>query len=867
MKKIIILLFVLIMGCGAFAQDYEVYQLESGQTVVIKQVKSNPIVTIDTWIKTGSINEDDSNNGVAHFLEHLFFKGTKNHPAGEMDRVLESKGAITNAATSKDFTHYYITIPSRHFDLAMDYHADMLLHPQIPRKEMEKERKVVIEEISKNADNPDEKVYDNLNEMLYKTHPYKRKVIGKKEIIEKISREEVLDFYNTYYSPQNMITIIIGDVEPQRALAKVKEEFQTNKKNKTALKSHMCEKPLTSQTEKIIYEPAQAGYLLIGYHGVSALNPDTYALDLLATILGQGRSSILFQKIKEQKQLAYSISSGHSSFREDGLFMISANFTPDKAQRLKKAIFEEVSQIQKQGVTPEELAKAKKIIERETYYSRESITNIASEIGYTTVLTDDVKYYDQYLDNIKKVTPADIKRVANQYLNENACAISLLLPKSLENKSAEETSTINHSFKLISELPDTAKYELDNGATMLISQNRLNDIVAISIFVKGGGFSEKRLGCACGSAFLTSAVMTKGTKNYTAVELAQALEENGIKIAPSASSDSFSIEILSTKDQLPKTMHLLNEVINFATFDDFEIEKTIKTKLNSIKESQDTPITLAIDEYKALIFENSVYANESNKNLEKNLTKVPKEDILKYYGSIFAPQNIVISVNGNVDSQFLANQFSEIFKSTDKEKFDFNTTSYKIPSLSAPKTSVKKVKDLKTAWLIMAWQTCGVLNKKDYATLQVINSILGSGMSSRLFRNVREQEGLAYQLGSGISPKVLKGAFIMYIGTNPKTLNVAKQKMLAEINRLKIEFVGDKELKEAKEKLIGNYIISLETNMDKASTIGWFEASQRGYEFKNEYESLINGVSATDIIEVANKYFNQNFVTSTVEGE
>ena len=177
------------------AKNYTVQKLPSGQTVVVMPVNTNPIVTIDTWIKTGSINEDDKNSGVAHFLEHLFFKGTEKTPPGEFDKILESKGGVTNAATSKDFTHYYITIPSKEFDKALELHADMLLNPLIPRKELEKERLVVLEEISKGLDNPKNIMYNNLFRLIYTQnepyHPYFRPVIGKKEVIETITREEI----------------------------------------------------------------------------------------------------------------------------------------------------------------------------------------------------------------------------------------------------------------------------------------------------------------------------------------------------------------------------------------------------------------------------------------------------------------------------------------------------------------------------------------------------------------------------------------------------------------------------------------------------------------------------------------------------
>lgn len=864
MKKLVIFLFMFILGSSVFALDYQVYKLDDGQTVIVKQVKNNPIVTIDTWVKTGSINENDQNNGVSHFLEHLFFKGTETHPAGEFDKILESKGALTNAATSKDFTHYYITIPSKDFDMAMDLHADMLLHPQIPRKELEKERKVVMEEIAKDANSPNEKLFDNLNHMLYKTHPYKRKVLGTNEIIGKISREEILDYYNTHYGPQNMITIIIGDVDPQHALVKVKEDFKVEPRKLTR-NINKPEMPILTKQTKTIYEPVQGGYLMIGWHSANALNSDTYALDVLATILGDGRSSILYQTIKEQKHLAYSISADNSTFREGGIFAINANFDAENADKLQKAIFEEVAKIRKNGVTAEQLNIAKSIIERDTYYERESIENISSGIGYTTVLTGNPKYYDEYLNKIKKVSAKEVQVAARKYLSENQSAVSIVLPEKEKEAQTAAKPPVEHSAKILGQIPATQKYELDNGATLLLSPNDLNDIVAMSIYVKGGEFLEK----IPGTANVMSTVMMKGTKKYSSLELAQVLEENGIKINPSVSADDFSIDVLTTKAQLPKTFEILDEVVNNATFDDFEIDKTKNDMLSSIQKSRDVPMNVAVENYKDLIYENSVYSY-GNKIFEKTLPKVGREDVLEYYNTIFNPKNIVISVNGNVSLKDMTNPLVDIFNANGGKcgaKFDYNAYASTIAPITSQKQAVEEIADLQAAWLLIGWQTAGLQNQKDFATLKVIDSILGGGMSSRLFRNVRDQEGLAYQLGSSFSPKILRGAFTIYIGTNPKTLNLAQGKMLEQVNRLKSEFVTDKELQEAKEKIIGNYIISQETNLEKASTVGWFEASGRGFDFQTKYESLINSVTASDIVEVANKYFNDNYVISVVKGK
>lgn len=855
MQRVLLILICLFVGNISFAQNIYTYKLDNGQTVVIEQVKNNPIVTIDTWIKTGSINEDDSNSGISHFLEHLFFKGTETHPTGDFDKILESKGAITNAATSKDFTHYYITISSKYFDKALELHADMLLHPQVPRKEMEKERKVVLEEIAKDANSPVNICYENLNNLLYTTHPYKRKVIGSAKVVENVSREEILNYYKQHYAPSNMTTIIIGDVDPQHALAEIKKDF--NKPyQKISNPKYKKEKMLSSQKRNVSYMPTQTGYMMIGFRDADISSNDTYALDVLATILGNGRSSRLYQSLKEQKQLVNSISAGNSTMKDDGIFIINANFLPHNAQKVENAIFTEISKIKGFGVSDADLKIAKKIIESDTYYSRESVSNIAQELGYVITLTGNSDYYNSYLNKINKVTANDIKRVANKYLTKNNSAISTILPERkdciapLNNKST-------HTADLISSNNTTTKYKLDNNATLLLTDNVYNDIVAISIQMKGGKFLEP----VRGTSTLFADLLMKGTEKYSAIELAKALEENGINISFTPSADAFNISVQTTKNQVETAIELLDDMLNNSTFDDIEIEKDRTLTLNKIRQSKDNPLNLAIDGYKSQIYKDSVYST-SYTLMEKSIPNVTREDIKLYQASILNPENIVISVNGNVDKNKLINGFGNMF--VDKKQGKFNYTKYSIPKITAYSQKIKKIDKQQTAWVILGWQTDGVCNTKDYATLEVINTILGSGMSSRLFRSVREQEGLAYQVGTSYKPNILAGAFNVYVGTNPNTLEKAKEKMLNEINKLKTQFVSDKELKEAKDRLLGEFVIALETNSDKATTIGWFEASGRGYDFIDKYTNLINSVTVSDIVEVANKYFKGNYVTSII---
>ena len=861
MKKILSLLFVLLIGTFCQAADYQIYKLNNGQNVIIHQVKNNPIVTIDTWIKTGSVNENDNNNGVSHFLEHLFFKGTTNYAPGEFDKILETKGAVTNAATSKDFTHYFITIPSEYFNLALEMHADMLTNPLIPSNELEKERKVVTEEIAKDINSPNTLCYDNLIKMLYTNHPYKRKVIGTKEIIETITREEILNYYHDYYNPSNMVTIIAGDVEPDDAIQKVKKNFKSEYK-KPIKKFFPKENILTQQKRITEYFPVETGYILMGFRGCKIDAADSYALDILATVLGYGRSSVFYSDIKENKQLANTITAVNAGFRYDGIFYISANFIPEKLERLEETIFTDIEQIQNNGISEEQLKIAKNIIERDTYYSRESISNIASEIGYTFVTTDDIKFYENYLSEIKRVTAADVKRAANKYLGKNKSAVSVVLPLEYENQEPQKEVKISDlkSARLISENNSTQKYQLANNATVLITPNEINDIIAICLYAKGGTLVEE----IPGTAQLTASVMLKGTQNYSAQELAKTLEDNGIKIQPVVKSDAFLITVLTTKNEYEKTLELLNEIINNASLDNYEVEKVKKETLQAVKRSKDIPMKVAIDGYKSLIFEKSPYSI-SDSILEKTIPTVTGEQIVQYYNNIFNPENIVVSINGNVNKEKTLETFSKMFTPRSGEKFEYCRYSDLIPVNKSIKSIIKQIKDLKTCWIILGWQTSGVNNLKDYAALDIIDTILGTGMDSRLFKNLRDNDGLAYQIGSEFAPNVLRGSFITYIGTNPENLTCVKSRMLEEVFRFKTEFVTTQELENAKDKLIGHYIISKETNLDKASVLGWFETTGRGYEFDNEYKNLIRSVTESDIIETANKYFGNNYVISVVK--
>lgn len=881
MKKFIFLFLIfLITTTSAIAGEITKTKLPSGQTVIVKEIHTNPIVIIDTWVKTGSIDENNKNNGVAHFLEHLFFKGSKNYPDNKFDKILESKGAQTNAATSKDYTHFYILLPSKDFETALKLHADMLTQPLLPTKEINKERNVVIREIERNNDNPSRILSKKFNQALYTNHPYKREVIGTKEIIANISRDEINNFYKEHYSPENMITVIVGDIDAQKATEAAKKYFACTSANQKAVKNKY---KADKKPEKQIYinskEDVKTSDLVIGYKcGLKVTDKDSYALDLIAAILGDGKSSRLYREIKDKQQSAQGVYASHLSLKEDSVFMIGADLNEKNIDNVTKAIFCEIDKIKTQKVPQEELDRAKNMIERATLFSRESVADNASEIGYSTLLTGDWNYSEEYLNNIKKVTAEDIQKAAKKYLDENHTIIASITPKNPE--TAAQTKQISSSkeatctpvisadkyFKPSDNQPlkqekinNIETYTLKNGAELIIDKHKNNEIIALNMKIKGGGYTETIPGLGT----ITAAVLDEGTERYSKDIFAKLSEENGIKISASNDAEYFSISLKCTKPDLPLALDMFYQVLNKAIIDEAEVEKAKQDTLYSIIQSRDNASTLAFEEVTNELWKNTPY-NRTGKRIEKYLPKITKQDVSDFYKNVFDAKNAIIAINGDVNSQEMINYFSEAISVKNGKKINYEEYKNLFDNLNENKI-ITQQQGKEAAWLVFAWKTDGIENHKDRITLKVINTILGGGMSSRLFSKVRAQKGLAYVVGSTTPAYVNKGSFCMYIGTDPQKIEDAEKAMLFELNRLKKEFVSDKELEYAKSKLKGEAVVLLETNAAKANLLSTCKQNGNGVDYYFEkFNKEVDSVTVTDIITVANKYFSRPYILSKV---
>lgn len=428
-------------------EDVEIYERENGHKIVLAH-KEGELVNVSTWVKTGSVNEDDTNNGISHFLEHLMFKGTHKHKAGYFDKTLESKGAIVNAATWKDYTFYYVTLPRgkncKDLNLAIELHADMMLDPVLPEEEIgapfnldnpkvtdKRERHVVIEEIRMRKDQNWTKVYNACNFNMYKKHPYKRDVIGTPEIISQVTREQIMDYYKTFYTPENMTTIIVGDYDKQKILEKVEKEFDFKGRKNGLKRVNEIDKP----TDHTIFVEnkgkSNTSYLIVGFLGPKANQlKENIELDIISIILGESTSSRLYQNLieKQPDRIFNMANAEHYQFKDGNNFFVQANFKPEKRDIAIELVKSEISNLLTNRITEEELEKAKKKTKSRFAYAAETVSEIGETIGYYMTVCEDLRLVESYLKVVESITVDDLEETIRKYLNLNNAVISILEP-------------------------------------------------------------------------------------------------------------------------------------------------------------------------------------------------------------------------------------------------------------------------------------------------------------------------------------------------------------------------------------------------------------------------------------------------------
>ncbi|WP_434511655.1 M16 family metallopeptidase [Desulfitobacterium sp. AusDCA] len=404
---------------------YQKAVLSNGVRVITEEIDYVRSVSIGLWVGAGSRDEREGNEGISHFIEHMLFKGTKNRTARELAESLESVGGQLNAFTTKEFTCFYAKVLDENLDLSIDVLSDMFFNSLFDEKEIEKEKRVVIEEIKMYEDSPDELIHDLFSEYVWDDHPLGKPILGTEESIRGLSREKILDYLSHHYAPDNLVVAVAGKINHEDVLKKLTPIFGEFKRGGKRIlegtpKEQAIQRYNTKDTEQM--------HLIIGVPGLGQDDEDIYPMHIFNNILGGGLSSRLFQEIREQRGLAYSVYSYHSTYVDTGMFAIYAGTTPSNTQEVVECILAELQEMRANGITADELAKTKAQIKGGLYLGLESASSRMSRLGKTELCYDRVISPEEMVEKLEKVTLEDVKRVMNRLWVKNKLSLVMLGP-------------------------------------------------------------------------------------------------------------------------------------------------------------------------------------------------------------------------------------------------------------------------------------------------------------------------------------------------------------------------------------------------------------------------------------------------------
>lgn len=406
----------------------KIVKYENGLTSILINDKNSLAASVTVFVRVGSVDEESSQAGLSHFLEHLMFKGSKNYSGTILARNVENMGGYVNAMTSKEFTMYHINIQKDGVEESIQMLADTVYNPLFPHDEINMERKVVIEEIQRHLDTPICVLYDKFYETLYTESALKNSIIGLARVIANVSHDEIYSYYKTHYIPEKMVVVVSGNFDETKIKRLLDETFGKFAKQPIPIEPILAEK--THKGEDVIeYGKVEVGYMLTGFFGPDVNADDIYVVDLAASVLGGGKSSRLYRSLYDDKHIVYSVDSSYSAEKGAGIMYISSTFDSKNLEAIKDEIKKQIEDITNNGISEEELERAKLTIKTNWAFSHETPYDIAEISGFWQLMGNP-KFVNEYVGKIEKMKIGDVVEFFKKYYLPATISNVALLPKS-----------------------------------------------------------------------------------------------------------------------------------------------------------------------------------------------------------------------------------------------------------------------------------------------------------------------------------------------------------------------------------------------------------------------------------------------------
>jgi len=859
-----------ISGMASFLDPASVRRevLPNGLTVLLRRDTSAPVVAIVTHVKAGYFDETDDVSGIAHVLEHMFFKGTQRRGVGDISKETKGSGGYLNAHTIYDQTVYFTVLPSSGFASGLDIQSDAYANSAIEGDELRKELEVIIQEAKRKTDNPSALATETLYEILHDKHRMRRWRIGHEEGLRALDRDAMMKFYRNFYQPSNTILSIVGDIDVDDALTRINTHYGSLTDSAPVREPGPDEPHHANLRYRELSGDITQSQLVIGWRTPNTMHEDTPVLDFAAHILAAGRASRLYRALRERK-LVSSISAYNYSPTELGVFVVHAETPPEKIVDAARATWDQMRALREEPIEPLEMERVRRIFDARWVRRFESMEGQATYLAEWEALGD-WKLGDDYYSRFMSVTADEIHDAVRRYLDPSSAGIVIYRPANmpsvagsgeelisfLESRPVEpiepllkrDPVEVNESGsppRLESVESGVHVFRTAAGVPILVRQ-KPGAIANIAVHAFGGVRDESPE--TAGHTTLAMRSTIKGTSSRTAAEIAEDSEMLGGSIGTSIGSEGFGWSMSVPVQHLDAAVALLADVIYEAVIPEESFETERALALADIASLRDDMFRYPMRLVMSGAYGDHPYAR-SPLGTEESLRSATVEDVRQWYRGKLLASELVIGIVGDVVPEEVATIAARALSGT------HGSTSDSIATPSWPEHEVIRVESREKAQSALALAFQGPSRRDPRRFAAQLIATIASGLGGRFFDELRDRQSLAYTVHAYTSEHQVAGMFLSYIATSPEKEEIARQGLLGEFDRLRESPVTEEELARAKRYAIGSHAIRRESG---AAILGeMLDAWMNGNGLKelDEFESHVEAVTADDILALAREYF------------
>ncbi len=870
--------------------------LDNGLTVLLKEVNTAPVVSVQVWYRIGSRNEAPGVNGIAHQLEHLMFKGTQQRPI-QFGRFFSALGSDSNAFTSYDMTAYFGTVEQNKLESLLVLESDRMQNSIIGEKQLASEKKVVISELQGYENNPSYRLGRAVMRSAMPNSPYGLPVGGTKADVEKFAVDQVRYYYSTYYRPDNATLVVVGNFKSDVALKLIQDTFGKVTKPPTPLPAEPASKtssaaavsPSTASAVKppiVLKEPGSAALINAVYPLPNGQHPDVPALDVMDYVLTGGRSSRIYQALIESG-LASDAGGYTANLISGGWYEFSVTASPGQdLKKVDQVLQQTIATLRAKSITSEELTRAKAQLKASILLRNRDISSQANQLGDDQTSSGDYRYTDRLLAAIAKVTAADVQRVAKTYFVPANRTVGYFEPTTADGKPGTTAGNFSQTAEKFSpgspvDPAEVAKYlppipamsqqttqvlpeklTLKNGMQILLLRDPSTPTVTLSGFIKAGTAYDQEK--TAGLASLTASNLTNGTKTKNALELAKVLENRGASLQFGANREGVGIAGEGLAADLPSLLQVLSDVLQNANFPENELELSRQRALTGLKMEMDTPSRLA-----RRIFQQTVYPSNHpfyNFPTDKSLQSITRKELIEFFQQHYRPDNTILSVVGNFDPIALRNLLAKEFGSWQDTRTAPKLT---FPAVPLPASTVRLTPVLPGKTQSITYMGYNAIDRQDsrYYAVQVLNQILGGDtLSSRLGTEIRDRQGLTYGIYSAFQAGINQGPFLISMQTAPEDADRAIASTVSLLQQIRQTGVTDNEVAAAKRSLTSNYSVELASPSSLSGAISMNAAYGLSLSEIREYAGKIQAVTPVQVNQVIQELLHPNKLVIVTAG-